>query len=197
MPSKISSHSFPQVYKDLGYNLSLLGCIMLDTEKLLVSDIISQDHLYFAEHEEHFWIKGIVSEEVPHVTLLYGLLRTGPEMQKHVDAVLELVDGADFPEYFPRELTIEKVDFFESQLPDEDYYCLIAHVDPTNLKEVNDRLRMLPHINTYPDYEPHLTLAYIKKDETLRDSYLELLNTRFAGTTVKALGVNYGGNKSE
>ena len=197
MPSKISSHKFPQVYKDLGYNLSLLGCIMLDTEKLIVSDIISQDHLYFAEHKEHFWINGVVSEKVPHVTLLYGLLRTGLEMQKHVDAVLELVEGVDFPEYFPREVTIEKVDFFESKLPDEDYYCLIAHVDPAPLKEVNDRLRMLPHINTYPDYEPHLTLAYIKKDETLRDSYLELLNTRFAGKAVKALGVNYGGNKPE
>ena len=32
---------------------------------------------------------GIVSENVPHCTLLYGLLWPGPELQKHGDAVLE------------------------------------------------------------------------------------------------------------
>jgi 2'-5' RNA ligase len=197
MPSKISSHSFKKVYEDLGINLSLLGCIMMDTEKLEVSDIIDESHLYFAADPSHFWIKGIVSEVVPHVTLLYGLLRTGEEMMKHVNAVLELEEGADFPEHWPRNLVIDSVSFFESQLPDEPYYCLIANINPMDLKGLNDRLRMLPHINTYPDYEPHITLAYIKKDETLRDGYLDLLNTRFKGKTVKTVGLNYGGNKPE
>lgn len=197
MPSKFSSHSFPKVYEDLGISISKLGCIMLDVEKLEVSDVIDSDHLYYASDKSHFWIDGIVSEKVPHVTLLYGLMRSGMEMQKHVDAVLELVEAGDFPDYFPREVVIEEVSFFESNLPDEPYYCLIAKVSPLNLKEVNDRLRLLPHCNTFPDYEPHITLAYIKKDETLRDGYVELLNTRFAGKTVEALALNYGGDKSE
>jgi 2'-5' RNA ligase len=189
MPSKISSHNFKQVYEDLGYSLSLLGCIMLDTDPLKVSDVIEKEHLYFARDKSHFWINGVVSEVVPHVTLLYGLLRTGEEMKKHVDAVLA--------DWTLDAIKIEEVSYFESQLPDEPYYCLIAKCDPEGLKEGNDLLRMLPHINTYPDYEPHITLAYIKKDETLRDTYVELLNTKFKGKSVNPQGINYGGNKSD
>lgn len=160
---------------------------MLDTEELIVSDIIDKDHLYYASDKSHFWINGVVSEHVPHVTLLYGLLRTGPEMKKHVDAVLK--------DWELEAITINEVTYFESKLADEPYYCLIAKVDPKDLKEANDLLRMLPHVNTYPDYEPHITLAYIKKDETLRDTYVDLLNTRFKGQSVAPKGINYGGNK--
>jgi hypothetical protein len=184
--TKISSYSFPQVYEDLGIKTGNLGCIMLDTQTIEISDIIDDaSHLYYSPNKDSNYIDGIVSEKIPHVTLLYGLMRSGPEMQKHVEAVL---DDWTIPE-----LMIDRVDFFESTDPEEPYYCLVAKLVPSQeLVEGNSRLRLLPHIDTFPDYDPHITLAYIKKDETLRDSYIDMLNTKLKGMTVVPYGVNYG-----
>lgn len=189
--SDLSSYSFPGVYEDLGLNVQKLGCIMLNTEPLTVSDIISEDHLYYAaDPDQYKFVDGIVSERVPHVTILFGLMRSGPEMKKHVDAVLS---DWELPA-----LEIEKVDFFESKIPTEPYYCLVAKIKPSpELLEGNARLRLLPHVDTFPEYHPHITLAYIKKDETLRDGYLDLLNTKFAGKTINPKDLNYGGDKAE
>lgn len=189
--SDLSSYSFPQVYEDLGIGVQQLGCIMLNTEPLTVSDVISEDHLYYAADPAAYkFVDGVVSEKVPHVTLLFGLMRSGPEMKKHVDAVL---NDWELPG-----LAIEKVDFFESKIPTEPYYCLIARiVQSAEILEGNARLRLLPHVDTFPEYHPHITLAYIKKDETIRDSYLDMLNTKFAGKIIEPRDLNYGGDKSD
>lgn len=190
----ISSSSFPQVYEDLGIATNKLGCIMLDVEPLIVSDVINENDLYYAtDAEAHSYVDGIVCEETPHVTLLFGLMRSGHEMKKHVDAVLGFESPIDLPEYFPTSVKIDHVDFFESNYADEAYYCIIAKLEVTDaLLEANGRLRMLPHIDTFMTYTPHITLAYIKHNDTMRDSYVEMLNTRLAGKSVKAVGINYG-----
>ncbi len=189
--SDLSSYSFPQVYEDLGINVQMLGCIMLNTEPLKVSDVIDKDHLYFAaDPAQYKFVNGIVSETVPHVTLLFGLMRSGPEMKKHVDAVL---DDWTLPA-----LEVEEVSFFESKIPTEPYYCLIAKIKTSDeLLEGNARLRLLPHVDTFPEYHPHITLAYIKKDETLRDLYIDLLNTKFKDNSVEPKDINYGGDKAD
>jgi 2'-5' RNA ligase len=191
MSSNLSSHSFPQVYEDLGIDPQLLGCIMLNTEPLEVSDIIDEEHLYYAaDPSKYKFVNGVVSETVPHVTLLFGLMRTGLELKKHVDAVLN--------EWTLPALGIDHVDFFESKIESEPYYCLVAKIVPSaELLEGNARLRFLPHIDTFPTYQPHITLAYIKKDEALRDTYLDLLNTRFKGKSIDPRDINYGGNSTE
>jgi len=191
---KLSAHQFPQVYQDLGYDLSKLGCIMLpivqdDDLMASVTGTISDDDLYVASDPlAHPWVNGIVLDKA-HVTLLFGLLRTGPEMKKHVDAVL---DGN-----LPNEIAIDHIDYFDSPLEDEPYYCLIAHVKVSDeLQGAHDRLTFLPHIDTFPGYKPHMTLAYIKKSDEARDQYIQQLNSKLRGmilTTDSAL--NYGGNK--
>lgn len=185
MSSIAPARSFPQVYVDLGIDLGRLGCLMLDTEPIKVSDLIPQSSLYFADPEKHKYIQGVVSETVPHVTLLYGFLRSAKELQKHIDAVL---DG-----WKPEDLTIRNIDFFPSNEADEYYVTIIAHVEVTdNLKEANTRLSYLPHLNTFPDYKPHITLAYVRQDINY-GKYIKLLNEKYAGTTVKAKSLNYGG----
>jgi hypothetical protein len=42
---QVSASQYPTVYQDLGIDPSNLGCIMLDTEPVIVSEIIKQEDL--------------------------------------------------------------------------------------------------------------------------------------------------------
>jgi hypothetical protein len=46
------------------------------------------------------------------------------------------------------------------------------------------------YIDTYPDYKPHITLAYLKADSGWQ-AYVEPLSDRLRGASVKAVGLNY------
>lgn len=179
-----SSNDFKQVYEDLGIDAGRLGCIMIDVEKIPVSDVIPADALWFKEDEPDSHTQGAVSENEPHVTLLYGLMRSGLELKKHVDAVL-----TDWSEEF---VTIDKVDFFYSNDPHDKYITIIALVKVTDeLLEANGRLRMLPHIDTFATYKPHITLAYVKESSDWKE-YIDTLNSDLAGLNVPVTGLNYG-----
>lgn len=183
------AHDFPQVFKELGYDLGKLGCIMLDTEPLtdIAEHINDKAELYYANDKSKFWIDGVVCDKTPHITLLYGLLRSGLEMKKHVDAVL-----GDLP----LTVEVERYGYFESPYEDEPYYCIVAHLKLTDeLIEANERLKFLPHINTFPGYKAHLTLAYIKKDFKTMQWILHSLTSNFPNLLVKTTQLNYGGDK--
>lgn len=190
MTKKLSAHQFKDMYAGLGYDLSKLGCIMLDLEPQTFK--INESALYYAKDKSHYWIDGNVAGKTPHVTLLYGLLRSGPELKQQVDTVLPA-------DKLPKEVTIDHVDFFDSPYDeDEPYYCIVAHLKVTDdLQEAHDRLQMLPHIDTFPGYKAHFTLAYIKKNDTTRDSLIKSLNANYKGKTIKAKAVNYGGDKGD
>ena len=83
----MSAREYQEVYQDLGIDTNKLGCIMVNTAPIEVSSLIDADDLHYDKADE--FARGIVSESVPHVTLLYGLLSGGPAMQKHVDRVLD------------------------------------------------------------------------------------------------------------
>lgn len=180
------AHDFPQIYKELGYDLSKLGCIMLDLQPLDLS--VDKDKLYYAKNKDRFWIDGLVASKTPHVTLLYGLLRSGLELQKHVDTVLQGI--------VPKTVTIESIGYFDSPYEDEDYYCIVAHLKITDeLTECNERLKFLPHINTFPGYKAHFTLAYLKQHDTYRDLFIEQMSQQLVGNKLLAGAINYGGDK--
>lgn len=192
MSSQLSAHKFKKVYEDLGIDTGKLGCIMLDVQPIKVGDTIAEEDLFYADPEEHKWIQGVVSEEVPHITLMYGLLRSGREMQKHVDTVLELVDGGDLPDHIPKMIEIEEVSFFYSNEPSQRYVTLVALITVTDeLIELNERLKFLPHLNTFIGYKPHITLAYVK-DSCNWQGYIKKLNENYKGATVRTTGINYG-----
>src|SRR5882672_4961494 len=174
------------IYQQLGIESNDLGCIMLNTEPIKVSDVVSEEELYYSlDQHNHKYTQGIVSESVPHITLLFGLMESGQYWKKQVEAALE---GWELPE-----VEIESVSHFESSDPKEPYYCVIAKlVVSPELKEGNTRMRILPHIDTFPDYLPHITLAYIKQDEDILSEVELLLNSRLAGKKMKVVGVNYG-----
>ena len=107
-------------------------------------------------------------------------------MKKHVDAVLA--------EFNFKDVTIEQVGQFDSPYEDEPYVCLVAHLLVTDqLRMANEHLKFLPHINTFPGYKAHLTIAYVKPETA--PTYLKQLEKKLAGKVVKAKNINYGGDK--
>lgn len=191
----IKAHDFPKVHEALGINLSKLGCIMLDLEPLPNAYSMEFDGagiaLYYAKDKTRFWIDGWVFDK-PHITLMYGLLTPGNEspMKELVPMILE---GWEYPE-----IEVEDVSFFDSPYPDEPYWCLVAKVKTSeNLVEGNERLKFLPHVNTFPGYKPHATIAYIDKaqGEKYRDNLIEHFKKCFVGKSMEVKGLNLGGNK--
>lgn len=186
----LSAHQFKDMYAGMGYDLSALGCIMLNLEPLEFK--VNESALYYAADKAHKWVDGMVADTKCHVTLLYGLLQKGQSMKQLVDTVLPA-------DKLPKEVTIDHIDFFDSPYEDEPYYCIVAHLEITPvLQEAHDRLTFLPHIETFPSpYKAHMTLCYIKKNATTRDSLIKSLTTHYKGKTIKALDLNYGGDKAE
>lgn len=177
---EVKSTDYPAIYKGLGIDTGKLGCIMIDTEPIVISDVIKDTDYYYSD--EHQYVNGNVSEDVPHVTLLYGLMRSGPELQVHVDTVLK--------DWQLPEIVIDKVSFFYGE--ESDYVTIIALIKVTDaLNEGHQRLSLLPHINTFGTYKPHLTLAYVKAESNWQE-YVEELNKTLAGKSISAIGINYG-----
>lgn len=195
----VKAHDFPEVYKALDLNLSKLGCIMLDTEPIKIDHWMSpmnggatsylQDlPLYKSPNPEHFWIDGYVADKTPHLTLLYGLLKSGTEYKEHVDRVLS---GWNLSE-----VVIDHFGTFDSPYPDEPYHCVVAHIKVTpELMEGHERLGFLPHLNTFAGYKPHITIAYIDSSEGWKGTFINDLNHEYGGKTLKVTGINYGGSK--
>lgn len=177
--NQISARDYADIYKDLDINTDDLGCIMLDLEPMPVKKYVEgkEDELF----ENPQWDQGSVpAETVPHVTLLYGLLENGNVWKKKVDALLK--------DWEVKTVTIDHVGFFDTP----DSYAVVAHLVKTpEIVDGHERLTLLPHINTFSEYLPHMTLAYVKKDADV-DAWVKALNKQYKGKKVKAKGINYG-----
>lgn len=119
------------------------GCAMLyfdfpDFNKL--SDQIEESDIYTEE--------GYGIETEPHVTLLYGF---DPGVKE--SEIKKIINEIDFSS-----VKIHNISLFEN----EDYDVLKFTATSSTLSVANEKLRDLPHKNDYPDYKPHLTVAYLK-----------------------------------
>jgi len=189
--TQLKSHDFQQVYEELNISLDELGCVMLDLEPLENMGSVALA-LYHSPNKERFWINGWVCDKNPHITLLYGLVETGVKWENHIETVLK--------DWQIETVKIDHIDYFDSPYPDEPYYCLVAHIEVTEkLLEGHQRLEFLPHINTFAGYKPHMTIAYIDKNqgETYRDKMIANFNELWSGKSMEVKKtLNLGGNKS-
>lgn len=178
--SQVKAQDYPEIYKALGVDTSDMGCVMMDVYPLIINDIIAEADYYYSEEQE--FVKGNVSENVPHVTLLYGMLHDPKIIEDHVHAVLE---GWEISS-----VNVEEVSFFYGK--DSEYITIIASVKVSDkLLEAHQRLSLLPHINTFGEYHPHITLAYVKASSPWQE-YVLKLNERFQGSTIATTGLNLG-----
>ena len=177
MPVK-NAHEFPEVYAELGVNLSGLGCLMLSTESPLVNEVPAEAE-YVTENPERFWIKGLLKNW--HATVRYGFL---PGVKRaHVDRVL---GDYQVPPLLP---LYGHFEVFDSPFPDEDYDCVVFKLQSRELNEMNAALSVLPNVNTYVEYKPHITIGYFQPGWFAKNRKL-LVEKDY----VKTLGFDYGRN---
>ena len=143
------------------------GCAMLFFDfpdiKELHSQITAED-VFTDANDPSFGL-----EDEPHCTLLYGLHEEVSD-----SAVQAITDKHNFSE-----CRISEVSLFENA----DFDVLKFNVSGDSIHECNEELATLPHTNKYPDYHPHLTVAYLlpgtgkKYVEKFKDLSYELVPT--------------------
>ena len=192
MKKELSIHEFPGVLERHKINPAELGCVMLDVmqdKTFSAPDLDGEDYLYKSPDPKKFWIDGWVMNKA-HITLLYGLLEPAQKYAVSIEEVLGM--------WKIEHVEIEEIGFFESPYPEEPYYCIVAHIRKTlELQEGHDRLTFLPHVNTFPGYKPHMTIAYIKKDAGIRDRLIKIMDGhyKFYPKVLVESGLNLGGSK--
>jgi hypothetical protein len=168
--------------REMGIDPAKLGCVMLDVEPIDVTTILPPEWAYVSTNPDHWWIKGY--GVTSHVTLLYGLLENANKIKAAVDEVLT---GWEQPGL----IWIDDIGHFPSTFDDEPYSCLIGRVFVSDaLRDAHARLSYLPHIDTFWDYKPHVTLAYVGTEFTEEAS--GMLRHGLASFRLAPRGLNYG-----
>jgi hypothetical protein len=185
---QVSANDFPGLYDDIDIvDVDKLGCIMIDTGTVKVTKFVEDgkaDLIEATDGSDH--AMGAVAEKEAHVTLLFGLLENGNIWKDKVDTVLEgwTLDS----------VTINDVTAFDLG----DSYAIVGLIKKTpELIDGHERLTLLPHIQTFSEYKPHLTLAYVEHDQATADKWVKALRAEYKGAEPSTKGINYGDKPDE
>lgn len=127
------------------------GCVMAFLDDLMpeIKDIqskITADEIYEEDEDRSYGL-----ENEPHVTILYGIHSD----KVSDDEVLKRVTGLDWKQ----PIRIGNLGLFEN----EKYDVLKLKAEAQWLNSANRKLcNTLPFSNDYPDYNAHITVAYLK-----------------------------------
>lgn len=138
------------------------GCVMLYfdfPEILKIHNAINPSHLYTEDDDSY----GI--EDEPHCTLLYGLHDT--VTIDDVNRMLDTIQFGDCKIYNPSLFENEKYDVLKFEVG-------YATRGGAFLSKANWRLKKLPYTSDFPDYKPHMTIAYLKPG--FGKKYVDMLN---------------------
>ena len=123
------------------------GCVMIYLDIPNWNEIISfidPEDLYKPEDSS----KGLETD--PHVTVLYGLHSDVDDVE--IQKVADQIDGNKL------NLKIDGVGIFENK----DFDVVKFNIKSDYLHQMNSMFKELPHTSDYPDYKPHVTIAYVK-----------------------------------
>ena len=158
-----------------------LECVMLKLAPLKVPNL-GEDDLFYGETPELKYAQGIVGHKA-HVTLLFGI-HPSADYHRNVDAVLA--------GWEPEPIYIDQVSTFPIRDEDQEYYVVKGDVLVTkNLLEARARLEVLDHTDGFPEYHPHVTLAYVKRSANV-DKWVSRLHDEFAMNRYEPEGIDYG-----
>jgi len=129
------------------------GCLMLDLSKKIsnwkdITKIIDPNDIYIDSTDDY----GI--ENHPHITILYGFLPSimGEDVKEFLSDMTQNVKFSlsgigVFPGGEKKAFDVVKFDIIS---PD--------------LQTLHERCKQIPNKETFPDYNPHMTIAYVKKE---------------------------------
>lgn len=179
---QINARDFPGLYEGIDIDVDNLGCIMVDTEPIEILRHVDGGEADLAHaSDRHDHAMGAVAETAAHVTLLYGLLENGNTWKDKVDELLS--------DWTLDAVTIEQVGAFAVK----EGFAIVGHLAKTaELIDGHERLTLLPHIQTFSEYRPHLTLAYISGDQDTANKWVDALGAVYNGATIATRGINYG-----
>lgn len=188
----------------IGVDVKTLGFVGLTFDPLPVREqldqqvwgvrIIESDYVYAPDGDYRDWVAGPVAEHGAHVTAKYGLLTPSYERKEIIN------DLIGWPR--PVSVEVEDVEVFPSPYPDLPYGCLVARLGGDDLREMNAALSVLPHVDSFAEYKPHMTIAYLRPDVA---TYAGIPEARswLLGKRLTVTGIDYGkvyaalGEKSE
>jgi len=131
----------------------IYGCIMLeayinDWEDIHLNGIEKKD-LYDNKDNEY----GL--EETPHVTLVYGIHEDEIDASVIRDTIKENIESFS--------VKVKNIGFFECDEYDVVKYDVIPSKDLLKYRKLF--LKTFENTQTFKEYHPHITLAYVKKGE--------------------------------
>jgi 2'-5' RNA ligase len=134
------------------------GCVMIYpdiTNWEEITSIIEEGDIY--DKEPRYGI-----ETDPHITVLYGLHKevTANDIKKSLKRFKNK----------KIEIDIDGIGKFDSGK----FSVIKLNVESSILNSMNKSLSKLPHTTDFPDYRPHMTIAYVKPgkaDKYLNESY--------------------------
>jgi hypothetical protein len=141
------------------------GCVMINfnfPEMKRIQDIINPDDLYEDPDDKSFGL-----ERESHVTLLYGLHKGVPE--KEITTALSGITFDDCKLYNPSLFENEEYDVLKF---DVGYVARGGAF----LSKANRALKAFPYTSDFPDYNPHMTIAYLKPGKGKK--YVDILKNK-------------------
>lgn len=151
------------------------GWVGAKTEPIKVTERLTpglKTQLFDGELQEE--TTNIPAEENPHFTVIYGLTAEGASM--------DMDDMAH--NYIPNEVTISNIEVFE---PDREYNVVVAKLQETpELTKMREGFMSLEHYDQEFEYNPHITLCYVKKDAD-KEGFINAFKD-LEGKTIKVTG---------
>jgi len=127
------------------------GCVMLPVNDDISAIVrywckknINTDDLYINEDEG---IEGF--EDSPHVTVKYGIV------ENDISKISDIIEGYD-----PITIKCGNVEIFDTN---PKFDVVKIHITGDKLQKLHDMLSEKNDGDSFPEYKPHLTLAYVQK----------------------------------
>lgn len=90
-------------------------------------------------------------EKNPHITIFYGL-----DENSDVLKIENIINNID---YSKMDIKVSKIDFFHNENCD----VMKFSIESFYLTKLNNIFSIFPNINKYTKYNPHITIAFLKK----------------------------------
>jgi len=150
------------------------GCVMLDAEisdweEMHTSGIDPKD-VYTKPYDDSYGL-----EDKPHITVVYGIHEDEIDPEVVFDVIQNEMDSIT--------VMVDNISIFDGK-----EYDVVKYDIPLSkeLKKYRNRiLKMFPNTQTFPEYHPHMTLAYVKPGEGKK--YVKKLEEPFEVTFNKGV----------